>query len=266
MIELRDIKGRTLYRSDTAKSFREALVEAVAQKVPLPMINLDGRDLAGLTLTEIHAPGASCRGTHLRQSHLQRAYMPDSDFSGSNLGAAEAPEANFSGSNFTAAQLVAINMPSANLDRIHGKGVQASNAILDYCTCREADLPAINLNEGSLLGTDWTDAKLLAGNFHDVKAMRSKLHNVAGARTKFNNADLRWSSLSGDFSFASFPGAVLHEVTVSGTLTLTGARFEGASGIGPDVRPEAVHLFLLERTGERLRQSQHSTPTAAPTQ
>ncbi len=36
MIELRDIKGRTLYRSDTAKSFREALVKRSHRRCRCP--------------------------------------------------------------------------------------------------------------------------------------------------------------------------------------------------------------------------------------
>ena len=49
MFELRDTKGRVLYASETAKTFRDALTEAVAGRRPLPEINLDDRDLAART-------------------------------------------------------------------------------------------------------------------------------------------------------------------------------------------------------------------------
>lgn len=256
MIELRDINGQALYRSDTATNFREALVEAVENRIPLPKINLDGRNLAGLTrLNGLNAPGASCRGTHFLDCNLSDARMPDSDFTGANLGRVYAPDADFSGSDVTHAQMVGINMPGAKLDRIHGKGVQASEAVLDFCSLREADLLSINLNEASMISADWTDSKLLAANMYNVKAMNSKLDNVDGERAKFNNADLRFSSISGNFSFADFTRADLNNVTVSGDLNLTGAVFEDTAGIGLQRTAEAVKQYLVARTKERQPQT-----------
>lgn len=248
MFELNDIHGRTLYRSQAAKSWQGALVEAVASGTALPAINLDNKDLAGLDLARMNAPGASCCGTHFRNCNLQGAVMPRSNFTGANMGGAQAAEADFSHSDFSQAQLVSINMPRALLDGIRGKGLQASNAILDFSSFRGADLPAINLNEASMLSTDWTNARLLAANLNQVQAMRSRLDNVVGERAKFTNADLRWSSMSGNFAFANFYGANLTNVTLVGDLTLQGATFEAAQGIGPNPHAEAVHQHLQERT------------------
>jgi uncharacterized protein YjbI with pentapeptide repeats len=265
VFELNDIHGRILYRSQTAKTWHGALVEAVSSGTALPAINLDNKDLAGLDLARINAPGASCRGTHFRNCNLQAAVMPRSDFTGANLGEADAAEADFRGSDFSQAQLVAINMPKALLDGIRGKGLQACNAILDYSSFKGADLPAINLNEASMLSTDWTNAKLLAANLNQVQAMRSRLDNVVGERAKFTNADLRWSSISGNFTFANFHGANLTAVTLVGDLTLQGATFEAAQGVGPNTHAEAVHQHLQERT-RGMKHPPTNKPSLASTQ
>lgn len=265
MFELNDVHGRILYRSQTAKTWQGALVEAVSSGTHLPAINLDNKDLAGLNLAGIKAPGASCRGTHLRNSNLQAAVMPGSDFTGANLGEAHAAEADFRGSDFSQAQIVAINMPKALLDGIRGKGLQACNAILDYSSFKGADLPAINLNEASMLSTDWTNAKLLAANLNQVQAMRSRLDNVVGERAKFTNADLRWSSISGNFAFANFHGANLTAVTLVGDLTVQGANFEAAKGVGPNTYAEAVLQHLQERT-KGMKPAPTSRPSLVSTQ
>ena len=248
MFEIQDVSGRTLYRSQTAKTWQDTLVEAVSCRTPLPEINLDNRDLAGLDLRGMNAPSASCRGTHLRKANLEGAVMPRSDFTGANLGEANAGGVDFRNSDFSQAQMTAINMPNATLDGIRGKGIQACNAILDYSSFRGADLPAINLNETSMLSTDWTNAKLLAASLYEVQAMRSRLDNVVGERAKFVNADLRWSSISGSFTFANFQGANLASVTLAGGLNLQGATFEAAQGVGTDYHIEAVLVHLQERT------------------
>jgi uncharacterized protein YjbI with pentapeptide repeats len=190
--------------------------------------------------------------------------MPNSDFTGANLGEAQAGQSDFQGSNFSQAQLVSINMPGAVLDGIHGKGVQACNAVLDFSSFRGADLPAINLADASLLSTDWTNAKLLAANLYNVQAMRCRMANVFGQRAKFSNADLRWSSISGNFAFANFQGAVLTGVTLSGDLHLAGALFEQARGVGPDTNTDAVLRFLHGRT-EEVKVVASNRPTAMPT-
>jgi uncharacterized protein YjbI with pentapeptide repeats len=265
MFEINDTQGRVLYRSETAKTWQAALVEAVSSGTVLPAVNLDNKDLAGLNLAGINASNASCRGTHLRGCNLQGAVMPRSDFTGANLGEAHAPEADFRNSDFSHAQLVSINMPRARLDGIHGKALQASFAILDYSSFKGADLPAINLNEASMLSTDWTNAKLLAANLSEVRAMRSRLDNLMGQRAKFTNADLRWSSISGDFSHANFHGANLTAATLAGECKLQGATFEAAKGVGPHTYAEAVLQYLQERT-KGVKHTQTIGPKMASTQ
>lgn len=261
MQSLHDVTGHVLYQSNTAKTFREALVEAVKLRIPLPRLNLDNRDLTGLTqLAGLRAPGASCRNTNFSKCNLEGAYMPESNCTGANFSLAHAPEADLSGSDVTEAKMVGTNLTGGTLDGIHGKAVRASEAILDFASVRHADLLAINLDQASMISADWTGSKLLAASLFEVTATHSKLDEVDGTRAKFVNADLRWSSMSGQFTFANFSGANLNEVTVNGDIDLAGAIFDNAQGVGPELSAEAVRQHLLARIQNRAPERVNKPP------
>lgn len=254
MKTLHDITGRVLYQSESAKTFGDVLVEAVKLRIELPKLNLDTRNLAGLSLAGLRAPGASCLNTNFSSCNLESAYMPGSSFRGADFSRAQAPEANLAASDLTGATLIGTNLTGSDLNGVRGKLVKATHVNLDFASVRHADLPAITLDRASTISTDWTGSRLLGASFSNVTATHSKLDEIEGSRAKFVDADLRWSTLSGQFTSANFSGANLHHVALNGDIDLAGAIFERAQGVGPELSAEAVLQQLLTRS---------RTPTSA---
>lgn len=263
MSTLYSVTGRTLYQSNSAKTFGDALEEAIKLRIELPGLNLDNRDLSGRTLAGLRAPTASCVNTNFSKCNLENAYMPGSSFRGADFSRAQAPEANLLGSDLSGATLIETNLTGSDLDRVRGKLVKATLVNLDFASVRHADLPAITLDRASMISTDWTGSKLLGASFASVTATHSKLDEVEGSRAKFVNADLRWSSISGQFTSANFSDANLHHVTLNGDIDLAGAIFDRAQGVGSELSADGVLQQLLQRSGTSAPM-EASKPTRLP--
>jgi len=90
---------------------------------------LDGLDLGGAQLDELHAPHGRWRGVNLREASLQRTCLHDSDLQGADLAAADLRQASLEHADLRA-------------------------AILRNSDLRGADLRAADLREADLRGAD----------------------------------------------------------------------------------------------------------------
>jgi hypothetical protein len=106
MIEIRNRwTNAVLYRSETAKTVREALVEAVSARA-----NLAGANLAGAYLA-----GANLAGANLADANLAGADLADADLAGADLAGANLAGAYLAGAYLAGANLADANLAGANL-------------------------------------------------------------------------------------------------------------------------------------------------------
>ena len=97
MIELKhQYSGDTLFKSDTAKTIKDAVVEAIANGVDLRGVDLRG---AGLS-------GADLRGADLSGADLRGAYLSGADLRGAGLSGADLRDADLSGADLRDADLI----------------------------------------------------------------------------------------------------------------------------------------------------------------
>ena len=99
-MEIKTITGAVIYESETAKSTRYLIKEALNGGA-----NLYGADLRGANLS----------GADLRGEDLRGAYLCNADLGGANLGGADLRGANLSGANLGGADLRGANLSGADL-------------------------------------------------------------------------------------------------------------------------------------------------------
>ena len=82
------LTGKVLYRSDTADSVRDAVVEAVAAYANLTYAKLARADLADANLTGAQLAGANLAGANLARADLADANLTGAQLAGANLAGA----------------------------------------------------------------------------------------------------------------------------------------------------------------------------------
>jgi hypothetical protein len=99
-----------LFSSKTAKTVREALIEAIAARANLAGANLAGAYLARADLADAYLAGANLAGAYLARAYLARAYLADAYLAGAYLAGA-----NLAGAYLARAYLAGANLAGANL-------------------------------------------------------------------------------------------------------------------------------------------------------
>ena len=104
-----------IYRSETATTVREAVIEANLSGADLSRADLSGADLSGADLSGADLSGANLSGANLSRADLLWANLSGADLSGANL-----LWANLSGANLSRANLLWANLSRANLSGATG--------------------------------------------------------------------------------------------------------------------------------------------------
>ena len=82
-------EDRVVYRSETAKSIADAVVEAAASDADLRGANLRGAYLSGANLRSANLSGADLREANLRSADLSEADLREADLRGADLSGAK---------------------------------------------------------------------------------------------------------------------------------------------------------------------------------
>jgi len=116
MIELKHrYSGKTIYRSETAETVKEAVLEAVEKEINLSGSNLSGSNLRGSNLRGSDLRGSDLRGSDLSHSNLSYSDLSYSDLSGSNLRGSDLRGSDLSHSNLSGSNLSGSNLSGSNL-------------------------------------------------------------------------------------------------------------------------------------------------------
>ena len=120
MIEiLNRFTGEIIYRSESAKTITEAIVEMIAiAKEKNEGANLEGANLEGANLVRANLYGANLEGANLVRANLVRANLYGANLEGANLVRANLEGANLYGANLVRANLYDANLVRANLVRL----------------------------------------------------------------------------------------------------------------------------------------------------
>ena len=105
-----------LYRSETAETIAQAVVEAVKNGANLEGANLYGANLKGANLYEANLEGANLEGANLEGANLEGANLEGANLYEANLEGANLYEANLYEANLARANLVRANLEGANLE------------------------------------------------------------------------------------------------------------------------------------------------------
>jgi hypothetical protein len=134
--------GTVLFKSETAKSTREAVIEAVSAGA-----NLARADLAGANLA-----GANLAGADLADANLAGADLADANLAGANLAGANLARADLAGADLAGADLAGANLARADLAGADLAGADLADANLAGANLAGADLAGADLAGADLAG------------------------------------------------------------------------------------------------------------------
>jgi hypothetical protein len=120
-----------LFKSETAQTLRDALVQAVAAGANLRGANLEGANLEGANLEGAYLRGAYLRGANLEGANLEGAYLRGADLEGAYLRGANLEGANLEGANLEGAYLRGANLEGAYLEGANLEGAYLRGADLE---------------------------------------------------------------------------------------------------------------------------------------
>ena len=158
-IEIKHCYSNTVLYTSNKETLKEALEEAVKNKVNLGGADLECANLRGADLRDANLQNANLRIANLRGAYLQ----------GVNLGGANLLYANLVGANLEGADLRDANLQDANL-----RGANLENANLGG-----ANLLYVNLGGANLRGTN-----LLYANLENADLKGAKEIDLVIARTR----------------------------------------------------------------------------------
>lgn len=176
--DIRNTDGKVLFKSKTAPSFRDAVIEAVAKEVDLSDACLSA-NLAGAALT-----GAQLRGADMHSSYLRGASLRHARLTGANLERSRMQGADLEEAVLRSANLAGVDLSGANLVGADLVGADLSNAELSGANLCRADLCGATLNHASLWGAylkdaDLSDADLIVGGTNGACLLGA---NMAGGK------------------------------------------------------------------------------------
>lgn len=134
---------------------RYAIEERIFARVNLRGIDLAGKNLENLVLSQVDLTGSNLQGANLSQADLTGAILIDSNLQGAKL----------SGSQLQSAMLCRANLTQANLREANLRAADLTEAVMV-----DADLQGVNFLEAYLLRTN-----LRGVNLHDAKFLTTAL-------------------------------------------------------------------------------------------
>ncbi len=165
-----EIKSRldssmVLYRSESATTVREAVLEAVAAGANLARANLARADLADANLADAYLARAYLARANLARAYLARANLAGADLAGADLARADLADADLAGANLADANLADAYLARAYLAGANLAGADLAGADLARADLADADLAGANLADAYLARADLARA-YLAGARH----------------------------------------------------------------------------------------------------
>src|SRR6266567_2993845 len=195
-------------------------VEELLQRVgSSDRLNLEGRNLRSIDLSNLNLARAILRRTDLRDAILSHANLIGVDLSNANLRDADLSgslliRANLGGADLSNCYIVDADLSGANLSRaiLDGVNLRSSNLI-------SADLSGVDLSDFDLHSVSWKDVDLNKAILNAVD-----LHGANLSLARLSKADLS----EADLSKANLNEANLDRAELRG-VNLVGATLRGAS-------------------------------------
>jgi hypothetical protein len=152
--------GAVIFKSDTAETNREAVVEAIKADADLADANLADANLAGADLTRANLARADLAGADLADAYLAGANLADADLARANLADADLADADLTRANLADANLADANLAGADLTRADLADADLTRANLADANLADANLAGANLAGANLAGANLADAYL----------------------------------------------------------------------------------------------------------
>ncbi len=122
--------GLVLFKSETASTLREAVLEAISARANLAGANLAGADLAGANLAGADLADANLAGANLADAYLAGADLAGADLARANLAGADLARADLAGANLAGADLADADLAGADLAGANLAGAYLAGADL----------------------------------------------------------------------------------------------------------------------------------------
>jgi len=115
-IEIKSIFGHLLFTYEAENAIiKDAVEQAVKEKVSLSWSNLSSADLSSADLSSADLSSANLRSADLRSADLSSADLSSANLSSANLSSADLSSANLSSANLSSADLSSADLRSADL-------------------------------------------------------------------------------------------------------------------------------------------------------
>jgi uncharacterized protein YjbI with pentapeptide repeats len=253
-----------------------------------PLINLDGKKLRNLDLSEAILSGMSLRNVDLSGTNLFKADLRGVKLTNSNLSDALLQDAKLYGADLNNVVVLNTNFEKANFDNAQLLNVNLSNSLIrgakfNWAKLKGACLDRLDLRDMEFENSDLSDATLINANLSSAEfkraiLARAKMNRSILDRAKFESASLVSASLisakirDSNFAQADLDGANLENADLRGSTfqratlrnarlknaDLTAVRLQGANLEGADLSVAVLHYANLddfidtEDEGDRL--------------
>lgn len=223
----RDLTGVSLSNMDLqGADFRDALMEAAdLSGADLRRADFSGAVLARADLSRANLKGAKLHGTNLGRARLVGTRAEKGDLEKAILYGADLSDADFSGANLTGADLAEAVFSRTSFIDVRAPSTNFLQSDLSELDLMGADLTKCNFIEVVATGVNFAGATLVSAVFVGVKA----------TGTVFRDADLTNLRVVREsvFEDADFRGARLGAASLRSTR-LAGSDFTGATMDGAD--------------------------------
>ncbi|MBK3532124.1 pentapeptide repeat-containing protein [Streptomyces sp. MBT67] len=179
-------------------------------------VQLDHRDLIGVSWPEANFERANFQGANLRAANLLRATLDDANLAEATLTNASLNEASLQNATLKSSDLVRSNL---------------SGARLDHADMRDAIMNKANFTDASLFRARLDGASLNGARFERAHLTGARLKGARLADTNFRAANLTRTDLTrASLRRADFDGAKLHHTALD-EADLRNANLEKAIGL-----------------------------------
>jgi len=107
MYEIKNIFGEVIYKSETAETLRDAVIDAVKARANLSCANFSCANLSCANFSCAYLSGADFSGANLSRANLSCANLSCANLSCANLSCANLSRADFSGAKYGNQNLIA---------------------------------------------------------------------------------------------------------------------------------------------------------------
>lgn len=125
---------------------------------------LEGLNLQGVNLEEVHLSHKTLKGIDLSGANLHRVSFKQSNLSNANLRETYAQQVDMSGVDLTFADLARADLREVNLSEADLNRARLEDSNLSYANLRNADLSLANLQDATLYRADLRGTNLSVAN------------------------------------------------------------------------------------------------------